>query len=270
VQEIIKEMAKSRPVDLLPGAKAAEAGGAGGSAPAPAARPTFKVLVLHEVDRLTRDAQAALRRTMERYAAGCRLVMTATSLSRVIDPLRSRCLCVRVPAPTPAELGGLLAGVAKKEGLTLPPELAARVAAASGRSARRALLCLEACRAASYPFSPSQPVERPDWESYVSEIAAAALADPSPKALYTARGQVYELLVNCIPPEVVLRTLAAEVGGRLAGMGSGGGAAGEALAAGAAAAAAKYDARLAAGSKPVFHIEAFLARVMADVKGATV
>jgi len=254
-------MAKSRPVDLMPGAKPPAAGEAGGPS---SSRPTFKVLVLHEVDRLTRDAQAALRRTMERYAAGCRLVMTATSLSAVIDPLRSRCLCVRVPAPSPPELAALLAGVARKEGLTLPPDLADRVAAASDRSARRALLCLEACRAAAYPFTPGQAVERPDWETYVSEIAASALGDPSPKALYTARGQVYELLVNCIPPEVVLRTLSAEVGGRLARLGKG-----EVLAPQAAAAAAKYDARLAAGSKPVFHIEAYLARVMADVKGAT-
>jgi DNA polymerase III delta prime subunit len=213
VQEIIKEMAKSRPVDLMPGAASAGAAAAAGAATT--ARPTFKVLVLHEVDRLTRDAQAALRRTMERYAAGCRLVMTAASLSRVIEPLRSRCLCVRVPAPTPADLVSLLAGVAKKEGLALPDDLADRVAAASGRSARRALLCLEACRAAAYPFTPGQPVERPDWEAYAAEIAASSLADPSPKALYIARGQVYELLVNCIPPEVVLRTLAAEVRGAL-------------------------------------------------------
>ena len=259
-------MAKSRPVDLMPGGPAPKSGDAAGPSSTTAHRPTFKVLVLHEVDRLTRDAQAALRRTMERYAAGCRLVMTATSLSRVIDPLRSRCLCVRVPAPSVAELSSLLAGVAKKEGLALPPELADRVAAASGRSARRALLALEACRAAAYPFTPAQPVERPDWESYVSEIAAGTLADPSPKALYTARGQVYELLVNCIPPEVVLRSLSSEIGARLA---KAGGAKGEGLAVKAAAAAAKYDARLAAGSKPVFHIEAYLARVMADVKGAT-
>jgi replication factor C subunit 3/5 len=261
-------MAKSRPVDLLPG-HAAGAAGAGAPSATNAPRPTFKVLVLHEVDRLTRDAQAALRRTMERYAAGCRLVMTAASLSRVIEPLRSRCLCVRVPAPSQAELVSLLAGVAKKEGLTLPAELADRVAAASGRSARRALLCLEACRAAAYPFTPGQAVERPDWEAYVSEIAASALADPSPRALYTARGQVYELLVNCIPPEVVMRALAGEVGSRLARLPGGrDGARGEKLAAAAAAAAAKYDARLAGGTKPVFHIEAYLARVMADVKAS--
>ena len=31
--------------------------------------------------------------------------------------------------------------------------------------------------------------------------------EQSPKALYGVRGKLYELLANCIPPELILRTL---------------------------------------------------------------
>lgn len=61
----------------------------------------------------------------------------------MIEPVRSRCLCVRVAAPTLAEVRELLGMVAKKEGLALPDALADRLAAASNRDMRRAVMSLE-------------------------------------------------------------------------------------------------------------------------------
>lgn len=62
------------------------------------------VIVLNEVDRLSRQAQAALRRTMEKYSAVTRLILYCESTSKVIEPIRSRCLMVRIPAPTEPEV----------------------------------------------------------------------------------------------------------------------------------------------------------------------
>ena len=137
--------------------------------------PLHAVVLLTEVDSLTRDAQAALRRTMEKYAwllrlssgavasvvagdsclttprlyrytANCRLILCCQSPSKVIDPVRSRCLGIRVAAPTNDEVVTVLSKVAAKERFNLPEEFAMSVAKAARRNMRRALLMLEACK----------------------------------------------------------------------------------------------------------------------------
>ena len=140
VQEVIKEMARGRLLGVE--------GGKG-----------YKVLVLNEVDKLSREAQHALRRTMEQYSATCRLVLICNNISKVLDALRSRTIPVRVPAPSELEVVDLLAAVAEKEAVQLPLDFAAKVAHASDRNMRRALLSLEACKVAQYPFRSDQVIQ---------------------------------------------------------------------------------------------------------------
>lgn len=65
------------------------------------------VVVLNEVDNLSRNAQAGLRRTMEKYTSSCRLILSCENSGRIIPPIRSRCLCIRIAAPTPLEVRSL-------------------------------------------------------------------------------------------------------------------------------------------------------------------
>lgn len=63
----------------------------------------FLAVIINEADSLSRDAQAALRRTMEKYMSNMRIILCANSTSRLIAPIKSRCLLVRVAAPNPDE-----------------------------------------------------------------------------------------------------------------------------------------------------------------------
>lgn len=52
----------------------------------------FKLMVFEDAHALSRDAQQALRRTMERTSPTCRFVLTTTNPSAVIPAISSRCL----------------------------------------------------------------------------------------------------------------------------------------------------------------------------------
>ena len=62
---------------------------------APIGTAEFKIIFLDEADSLTPDAQAALRRTIERYTHICRFILSVNYSSKIIEPIQSRCTVFR-------------------------------------------------------------------------------------------------------------------------------------------------------------------------------
>lgn len=139
IQNLLKETAQTQQVDL-------------------AAKQRFKVVVINEAEYLTRDAQAALRRTMEKYSPNLRLILVANSTANIIPPIKSRTLLVRVAAPTRQEIVKILKYTAELEKLEWRGKLAERIAEESGRNLRRALLMFEAVYAQKFVAPVQKPV----------------------------------------------------------------------------------------------------------------
>ena len=78
------------------------------------------------------------------------------SASQVIDPIKSRCLCLRIAAPTPENIASVLHNVSSRENFALPGLLATKIVQQSNGNLRRALLALEVCKAQQFPLSAEQ------------------------------------------------------------------------------------------------------------------
>ncbi len=110
---------------------------------APLGAVGFKILFLDEADNLTQEAQASLRRMMERYSASCRFILSCNYSSRIIEPIQSRCAVFRFRAYRPEAVRRQLEKVAAAEHRTVSEDAYEAILAASGGDMRRATNLLQ-------------------------------------------------------------------------------------------------------------------------------
>jgi replication factor C small subunit len=79
----------------------------------------FKIIFLDEADALTPEAQAALRRTMERFTHTCRFILSCNYSSKIIEPIQSRCAVFRFRNVSDDAIKKYLQNIAKKEKLKI-------------------------------------------------------------------------------------------------------------------------------------------------------
>jgi replication factor C small subunit len=82
----------------------------------------FKIIILDEADSLTRDAQQALRRTMEKYSATCRFILACNEISKIIDPIQSRCVIFKFKPLNENDLKKLIEKISKNENFEIDKE----------------------------------------------------------------------------------------------------------------------------------------------------
>jgi len=75
----------------------------------------FKIIILDEADEMTSDAQTALRRIIEDTAKYCRFILIANNLSKIIDPIQSRCVVFKFTRISNKEISSQLKFIAQKE-----------------------------------------------------------------------------------------------------------------------------------------------------------
>ena len=107
----------------------------------------FKVIFLDESDALTKEAQQALRRTMENYTQTCRFILSNNYSSKIIDPIQSRCTLFRFKPLAKEDIFILIDSIAKAEGITISEEAKQALFEISGGDCRRMENILQSCAA---------------------------------------------------------------------------------------------------------------------------
>lgn len=79
----------------------------------------FKIIYLDECDALTKEAQQALRRTMENYTQTCRFILSCNYSSKIIDPIQSRCAIFKFKPLEKADIQQIIEKISKEEKLKI-------------------------------------------------------------------------------------------------------------------------------------------------------
>jgi replication factor C subunit 2/4 len=118
------------------------------SNPSPAYRaqypcPPYKIIILDEADSMTQDAQSALRRTMETYSKITRFCLICNYVTRIIDPLASRCSKFRFKSLDQGNAKRRVEEIAQKEGVRLEHGAADALIKCSEGDLRKAITFLQ-------------------------------------------------------------------------------------------------------------------------------
>ncbi|MBI2145250.1 replication factor C small subunit [Candidatus Woesearchaeota archaeon] len=105
----------------------------------------FKICILDESDSLTREAQQALRRTMENYTATCRFILLANYSSKIIEPIQSRCAVFRFKPLAETEVTKIIDRIAASEKLAVSEKAKKALVEVSEGDCRKLENILQSC-----------------------------------------------------------------------------------------------------------------------------
>jgi|ETNvirenome_6_85_1030632.scaffolds.fasta_scaffold00737_43 replication factor C small subunit len=103
----------------------------------------YKICLLDEIDGMTKSAQEALKRIMEKYHNNVRFILTCNKRSKIIDPIASRCKSILFNPITLEDGEHLVKGVLMAEGLTVDTTFLIQHLETYGGDIRKALNGLE-------------------------------------------------------------------------------------------------------------------------------
>ncbi len=187
IQEIIQDYAKSELLNIFKN------------------RKLFKVVIINKIDNLSYYAQASLRRTLEKYSNTCKFILISDQLSKIIEPLRSRCLMIRVPLANNEQILETLLHICHKENIKISYDKLNKIINECDNKINNAIWLLEMHY---YGIKYEK-----NWENVINLIVKTICSFniENSKKLYKIikkiREQFYILFITNIPTQLIIRNI---------------------------------------------------------------
>ncbi|KAH7924569.1 P-loop containing nucleoside triphosphate hydrolase protein, partial [Leucogyrophana mollusca] len=139
--------------------------------------PPYKIIILDEADSMTQDAQGALRRIMETYARITRFCLVCNYVTRIIEPLASRCSKFRFTPLDSSSSSSRLAHIASAENIDISPEVVSTLIDTSGGDLRRSITYLQSASRLSSSTNPPTPITPKDIQEIAGVVPTEVVND---------------------------------------------------------------------------------------------
>jgi len=224
---------------------------------------SHKVIVVENADRLTQEAQQSLRRTLELYVKSCRFIFLVGNEGNMIEPLQSRCLKLRVPAPTLKDIRGILENIADSENINISEKSLEYLIKYSDKNLNTLINQLQILNL-KLPEKLANPngisvEEISDIHAHIKMMIDKIFTGSNLSILTEARQYIYDLLVNCVCPTEIVKLIFEEILTRIPDSGF-------KYKYEIIKIAKKYDHTIRLGSKPIYHIEAMVVHLFNTIK----
>lgn len=166
----------------------------------------YRLIVIEDADQLSVEAQESMRRTMENYIATCRFIFLSNREDRIIDPIYSRCIRVKLASPTVEEIVSILSNInngirpVSKTDITL-------MAKSCDRNLAKALHYLNKHSLES----PEIVFKRQDYDNVYrhcqSILTTIIKGSDIGNTMDKVRSQLYELVTYCVDCKIIIQYL---------------------------------------------------------------
>lgn len=233
IQEIIEDYAKSEIIQVLK------------------YKRLYKIVIINLIDNLSYYAQASLRRTMEKYANTCKFIFISNQLSKVHEPLKSRCMMIRIPAPTDTMIMSTIMNIAMKEKIKLTGNNIMDIISYSKNNINKAIGMLELV---SYNI----PLDKMWYK--VIEMLVDMIMDTklyNKNGIYdiieSARDMMYQLFITNIDFHTVIKTIMIEIKKKIQD---------NKFIYAVICETSKFENRICQGTRHIIHMEAYIIKLI--------
>ena len=230
IQDIVKEYARRYPLCIFEKSR------------------NFKAVQIDKLDELSYYAQTSLRRTIEKCSKTCRFIMWCYSLSKVIEPLRSRCLCIHVPTQPTDELVKWTFNIASLESIPIDFKILTNIVKTSNGNLKNILWKLDMYKYCGTITNCYQYA----LNSLINEIMGT-------HSIEIIRDYVYKMMITNISSNIIIKDILNIILTRINDYPTD-------IIFKIIEAASTFEYRLSKGRRDIIHIETFLETVINTLK----